>query len=416
MPIVNSVMYAEGRKVLHRFDELNVLILGGITNDPRAFAIQIDTLHHYLIDTVASDITIQLHCTSIVANNVAQSLNITQHDTIPTTNEELLTAVNDLDIDVVFDQNNQFNQKFFWSKFYEFEAVKTIEDLRNSIENYLIGSGITWSFTRPLWNMPLPMKYMATPGICMDYFDFMAKCTGIKKYTDNQKEKVRYITNKIKQIEFSRDILQYYVKRMRKARRNGMPDDDYNLELNYHLSNYYFLMAGTLDTVSRLMNDVYKLGLKRPQLAIEKVEFINANRKKRTGFVSLLTKKEFVDWISWLKERRNFVAHDGDIRQTPLVEAKKTPLTDDEINAIVDQQIDWTLMAANLPTDLYQAQREQAIQLARIQHGYKVIAEKIMMVPEADGGHKIYFPLLDIDLDYEKFADLMTKILYRLKK
>lgn len=403
--------------MLHNFSELNILLLGDINTDLQDFAVQIDTMHHYLRNTVGSDVTIKLHCTSSVLNDVAQSFNITKHNVNPSTDEELLSTVNDLDIDIVFDQNNQFKQKFLWSKFYEFDSVKTLEKLKESVENYLVGSGIAWSFASPFWNMPLFMKYMNTPGIGMDYFAFMGECTSTKGYTNIQQEKVRYITNKIKQVEYARDVLQYYIKRMRKARRNGMADDDYNIQLNYHLSNYYFLMAGTLDSLARLINDVYRLKLTRySDLAVEKSSFIDANRRKRTGLVRLFKTKKFVKWISFLKERRNFIAHDGDVRQTPLVKEKKVPLTDVEIDAIVDGQMDWSLLAGVLPADLLQAQREQAVQMARIQNDYEVIAEKIMMIPTQDGGHKVHSPLIDIDHDYEQFSEIMLKVLARLRK
>lgn len=403
--------------MLHNFNELNILILGNIDSDMQEFVVQVDTLHHYLRNTVGSDVTIKLHCTSSVADDVARSFGITRCNVNPSNNEGLLSAVNDLDIDVVFDQDNQFEQKFLWGKFYEFDTVKTLKELKESTENFLVGNGIAWSFANPFWNMPLFMKYTNTPGICMDYFAFMSECTSTKGYTDMQKEKVRYITNKIKQVEYARDVLQYYIKRMRKARRNGMADDDYNIQLNYHLSNYYFLMAGTLDSLARLINDVYKLKLTRySELAVEKDKFIDANRTKRTGLVRLLKNKKFVKWVSFLKERRNFIAHDGDVRQTPLVKEKKVPLTDAEANAIVDGQMDWTLLASVLSADLLQAQREQAVQIVRIQNDYEVVAEKIMMIPAQGGGHKIHSPLIDIDHDYEQFSEIMSKVLVRLRK
>jgi hypothetical protein len=325
--------------------------------------------------------------------------------------------VNDLDIDIIFDQDNQFEQKFLWSKFYEFECVKSFDNLRESVENYLVGNGISWSFANSFWNMPLFMKYLATSGICMDYFAFMGECVTTKGYSDAQKEKVRYITNKIKQVEYSRDVLQYYIKRMRKSRRNDMPDDDYNLQLNYHLSNYYFLMAGTLDSLARLINSVYVLGLtKYSDLAVEKKSFVDANRNKRTGFVRLFKNKKFVKWVSFLKDRRNFIAHDGDMRQTPLVKERKALLTDTEVDALVDKQLDWTLLSSYLPPDLLRAQREQAIQLVRVQNDYEVIAEKMMIIPAPGGGYKMHFPLIDIDYDYEHFSIIMSKVLDRLRR
>jgi len=417
MPIVSGNMYAEGHLILHKYNELNILILGDISDDLKIFATQIDTLHYYLRNTVMSDVTVYLHCTNSVLDDVARQLNIIKQDVDPSDNDELTSAVLNFDFDIVFDQENKFDQKFLWSKFYEFECVKNLVELKESVENYLIGSGIAWSFTNSFWNMPLFMKYMTAPGVCMDFFSFMSECVSNKKYTDNQKEQVRYITNKIKQVEYARDILNYYIKRMRKSRRNNMIDDDYNVQLNYHLSNYYFIMAGTFDSLARLINSVYKLGLTyHGDLAVEKIKFLNLNRKKRTGFVRLFKNKKFVKWVSFLKERRNFIAHDGDMRQTPLVKAKEVLLTDTEINEIVDKQLDWKLLSRYLPENLLMAQREQAVQLAKIKNNHKVIAEKVMIIPITGGGYKIHSPLIDIDHDFERFTEVMSKALSILRR
>ena len=404
MPIVNGNMYPEGRPILHKFNVLNILILGDITHDLAVF-----------IGHLGLDIEINLHCTGVVVNILAEQLCVERHEIAVVSNEDLLTTVGDLDIDIVLDQNDEFNQDFLWSKFYEFDACKTITDLQSSVENYLVGNGVAWSFAMPVWNMPLSMKYVSVPGLCMDYFSFMGECS-TKGYTSDQKERVRYVTNKIKQIEYARDVLQYYIKRMRKARRAGMSDDDYNIQLNYHLSNYYFLMAGALDSLARLINSVHKLGLTRyGDLAVEKDNFLARNRTKRTGFVRMFKEMKFKKWILFLKERRNFIAHDGDMRQTPLVEENSVPLTDAEVDAIVGQQLDWVFLATVLPAEMLQAQREQAVQLVRIQNDYKVIAEKVMLIPTA-GGHKMHYPLIDIDHDYEQFSEIMSKVLVRLRK
>jgi hypothetical protein len=204
---------------------------------------------------------------------------------------------------------------------------------------------------------------------------------------------------------------------MRKAERNGLPDTG-NLELNYHLSNYYFLMAGVMDSMARLINNVYKLGFTHPRdLGLEKPQFIEANRSRRTGFVRILTNKAFVGWLSFLKERRNFIAHDGDMRQSPLVEPNATPLADEEVERLVDQKMDWNYARSILPPESVQAMRDQAAQMIRIERDYRVIAKNVMIVPDVrTGGTKLYQPLRSIEYDYDKLCDVMVKLLDRLKQ
>lgn len=416
MPIVNGHMYAEAQGLVG-FDELNVLILGDFSNELATFAVQVDTLHTYIEETLCSNVRINLHCTDVVPDSTAQRLGVTRHSIGEPTETELYPIAKRLDIDVVFDQNHQFSERYAQKNFYEFQIVKALTELASSCEDFLIGHSIIWLFSDISWNTPLFMRYIGRQGLCSDYFVFMGECTRTKGYSTEQQDKIRYISNRLSQVEYSKDIIQYHIKRMRKAERNNCPDVG-NLELNYHLSNYYFLMAGIMDSVARLINDVYKLGFTRySDLALEKSQYIEANRRKRTGFVRILTSKAFVGWLSFLKERRNFIAHDGDMRQSPLVERNDTLLTDEEVEAFVDQRMDWDYVASVLPPETIQAMRDEAAQLVRIERDYRVIAKNVMVVPDARTGvTKIYQPLRSIEYDYDKLCDVMSKLLERLKQ
>jgi hypothetical protein len=409
-------MYAEA-KGLVRFDELNVLILGALSGELTSFAIQVDTLHAYITETLHSNVRIKLHCTNAVTENRARALRIMRHDIDEPTDVNLQSVAKQLDIDVVLDQSNQFSERYAQDNFYEFQIIKKVPELASSCEDFLIGHSIIWLFSNPSWNTPMFMRYFGRPGVCSDYFKFMGQCTSKNGYSSEQQEKVRYIANRLSHVEYSKDIIQYHLKRMRKAERNGLPDTG-NLELNYHLGNYYFLMAGIMDSMARLINNIYKLGFTRySDLALEKPQYIEANRRKRTGFVRILTNKAFAGWLSFLKERRNYIAHDGDMRQSPLVEQNDTLLTDEEVEQIVNQRMDWNYAAMILPPETIQAMRDEAAQMVRIERDYRVIAKNVMVVPDSKtGGTKIYQPLRSIEYDYEKLRRVMELLLERLKK
>ena len=401
MPIINGVIYPELRSILHKFDHLNILIIGDASHPELVeFFGQIDILRAYLSDIGKSHIDIRTHFSG-------------QLDEV-----DLLGKVSLEDLDIVLDFNKYYSEKFTNKNFYTVEIIQTINELVSSIENFLVGSGVAWRLREPVWNMKLLLRYMEQPGLCQDYYNYMVECQRSSKYTSEQIDHIRYIVNKIKQIDYARDILKYYVKRLRKAERSGIGDDDsYNLELNYHISNYYFLLAGTLDSMARLLNDFLKLEIPRNKyidLGLEKDTFIKRNREKHTGLARKLSVKRINHWMAFLKERRNFIAHEGDMRQTPLVEEIETPLTDTEINAIVDQQMDWIQLARLLPRDMYDAHRVMAFEMARIKNNYKVIARNTMHVPGKNGG-TIWLPLMSIDFDYEHFSEIMSKILVKLR-
>lgn len=401
MPMVNGVIYPELRPILHQFNILKVLILGDASNPDLAELLgQIDILHTYLSDIGRSNLKVSVQFNS------------------PLSEENLLAKIGSDDLDVILDLDGSYSDKFTNKNFYKVEIVQTIEELVYSIENFLVGSGVAWRLREPVWNMQPLLRYMEQPGLCQDYYNYMVECQRSSKYTSEQIDRIRYIVNKIKQIDYARDLLQYYVKRLRKAERSGICDDDtYNLELNYHISNYYFLLAGTLDSMARLLNDFLKLKIPRDKysdLGLEKATFIKRNKEKRTGLARKLSVKKINHWMSFLKKRRNFIAHEGDMRQTPLVEEIKTPLTDIEINAIVDKQMDWTQLARLVPQEMYDAHRAMAFEMARIKNNYKVIARNIMHIPGKNGG-TIWLPLMSVDFDYEHLSEIMSKILMKLK-
>lgn len=413
MPIVNGTMYPEAREQLRENNELKVLILGNDTQEISVFTVQLNTLHVY-INSLGSNVRISLYATPDFDSETARRTGITILSQAAS-EADLVEIVRANDIDVVYDQESSLRKRFTQDNFYIFQTTKTISELTMSCEDFLVGNEIPWLFSNITWNLPLLMRYFDRPSLCKEYFAFMGECTSTKRYTANQQDKLRYIANRLSHIEYSKDIIQSYIKRMRKTERNGYSDQDYNLELNYHLSNYYFLIAGVLDSMARFLNDLYKLKLPRRHLALEKVDFVNAHRRKRTGYVRILTRKDFTEWVGFLKERRNFIAHDGDMRQSPLVVQKDNLLTDDEVEQLVNQQSDWVFMATLLPQATVDALRNQAAQMVRIQNDYRTVAKNVMFVPDDNGGHKLYQPLPSIDYDYNKLNAVLTRILEKLK-
>jgi len=392
-------MYPELKPIIHHFDKLKILVIGSLSDPPMNGIInQIAVLHIYLA---------QINKPNIQIITLSASSNLSDDD--------LLDKVKSEDIDVVLDLEKSYTQKYINTNFYTTEIVQTTDQLGFSIENFLVGNGVAWRLSDPVWNMQHTLRYMEQPGLCHDFYTYMTKCQASGKYTSDQIDRIRYIVNKIKQISYSRDLLHYYIKRSRKAGRVGVADDDsYNLELNYHLSNYYFLLAGALDSTARLLNDFRKMGLsKYSDLGLEKDVFIEKSRIKRTGIARMLKTKKLNHWMTFLKNRRNFIAHEGDMRQTPLVKEKKKPLSDDEINSIVDQEMDWLQLAALIPRDMYDAHRAMVFEIIRIKHNYEVIAKNIMDVPSKKG-HTLWQPLISIDFDYEHFSEIMEGILAKL--
>lgn len=394
---------------------LNILILGNTNQQLDAFINQLAVLNERFVST-NSEVSIRLHVSSRFSSIMADQEDLATHEFMLSDQNSIKSVAQEADVDIIFDDTNALTDRFARNNFYIFEVVKSVRGLAAACEEFLLGHGVVGLFSNNMWSMPLLMRYYSRPGICANYFNFIGECTDIKSYTVEQKERVRYIANRIGQIEYSKDIIQSYIKRKRKAERNGYTQQDYDYELNYHLGNYYFLIAGALDSVARLLNEVLHLRLTRySTLALEKPSFIDANRRRRTGYVRILTNREFVNWITFLKERRNFIAHEGDMRQVPIVQQNETPLTDDEVDSIVDTQMDWAFAVSVQPARFFAAMRAQARELVRIERDYTEIAKNAMIIPNEDG-YKIYYPLPSINYDYEQLAKVLSKLLERLKR
>lgn len=393
-------MYPELRPIIHHFDKLKILIVGSLSQvDVAELIEQLAVLHIYLEEIGKQNIQV-----------------VIVHSEAGLNEEDLLTKVKVEDIDVVYDQQKSYSEKFINQNYYTVEILQSIDRISFAIESFLVGNGVAWRLSEPVWNTQLLLRYMEQPGLCHDYYIYMTECQSTGKYTGEQIERIRYIVNKIKQIDYSRDLLHYYIKRLRKSERAGLADDDsYNLELNYHLSNYYFLLAGVLDSIARLLNDFYKMGLtKYGDLGLEKDTFIKKTLKKRIGVARILKIKKLNHWMKFLKTRRNFIAHEGDMRQTSLVKEKKKPLSDDEINSIVDTLMDWPQLASLLPNDMYEAHRSMVFEITRIKENHEVIAKNIMDVPTKTG-HTLWQPLISVDFDYDQYSKIMYGILEKLK-
>jgi hypothetical protein len=415
MPFVNGTMYAEAREQFHDFGVLNVLLLGSASGELQKFIIDVSTLHAYVTQTLRKEVKINIHTTGAYSDALVRNFSLTTHIFNPLSADAIKEKALSSDIDVVLDQDDVLGKRYVQDNFYVFQTVKTLNELISSCEDFLVGNDIPWLFSDIAWNTPLFMRYYSRPGVCTDYFKFMGECTETKGYTSEQQEKVRYIANRIAQIEYSKDLIHSYIKRVRKAERNGFPDQDFNLELNYHLGNYYFLMAGVLDSMARLLNDVLRLGLNRRLLALEKEPFVDKNRRKRTGLVRILTNKDFVKWINFLKERRHFIAHDGDMRQSPLVVQNDILMSDQEVESKIDEKMDWAFAATVHTPELIQALRAQFAEIIRIKGDFREIARNAMIVPN-DDGHKVYQPLRSIDHDYEQLAAVLSKFLVKLRR
>lgn len=415
MPIVSGSMYPELKLQMLDSPEFNVLILGELTHDYLFFLSKLDVLHNYIEDRIGDDTKINLYALKSDKRNMLEiHEGVTVHKLESINAESIAELIRSTDADVVLDTEQLISDKDAIDNDVNYLVARDLEAAEAECETFLVGRNIAWIFKDPMWNTTLFTRYYMREGLCRDTFYFMAEAAEKNGYTQDQVERVRFLTNRIGQIDYCKDVINSYLQKKRRAYRHGNTEQDFNFELNYHLSNYYFLISGGLDIIARILNDVFSLGIKHfGGLGLEKNDLTKALEKDHPEIAKLYGVKKVKEWIEWLKERRNYVAHEGGVHHTQLVEEKAVKMTPEELERKIDEQTDWVLMKAMLTPELYQAQRDMVANIVRMDD-YDEVAADVMLV-KTGGNTKVFMPLRNINHDYDHFQEITRKTLDNLK-
>lgn len=414
-PIVNGNMFPELHEQMLDPTEFNVLILNSLNNEHLKFLSQLEVLHNYIKSKIDDGTVIQIHAIKDSKKNMfEEQVRVTVHKL---DNVKLATAlglIKQLDIDVVLDNAPHFSDKEVIDNDTSFKVVRDLDSLISECETFLVGRNIPWILNDAMWNTTWFARYYSRPGLCRNVFNFMGEAKAEYKYTDEQVERVRYLTNRIGQIDYSRDVLNSYLQKKRRVFRHDIKHQDYSFELNYHLSNYYFLISGGLDILARILNDVYGLKIKRyAGLGLEKEDFNKALQSKRPDIAKLYGTKKVKSWIEWIKERRNYIAHEAGMHHSPLVKEKAKKMTKQELEQKIDEQTDWDFLKLIYPPEQYQARRDMVANVVKLEDYEEELSD--VMIVKTSGNTKLFLPLRNIDYDYQQFQDVIRKTVTSLQ-
>jgi hypothetical protein len=415
MPIVSGNMYPELKLQMLDSSEFNVLILGELTADHLFFLSKLDVLHNYIGDRIGDGTKINVHALKSDKRNMYEALeSVSVHQLEAINAKSIAELIQSTDADVILDTEQLISDKDVIDNDEKYLVVRDLDATEVECETFLVGRNIAWIFKDPMWNTTLFTRYYMRAGLCRDTFYFMGEAADKNGYTQDQVERVRFLTNKIGQIDYCKDIINSYLQKKRRAYRHGNTDQDFNFELNYHLSNYYFLISGGLDIIARVLNDVFSLGITHfGGLGLEKDDLTKALEKDHPDIAKLYGVKKVKEWIEWLKERRNYVAHEGGVHHTQLVEEKAVKMTPEELERKIDEQTDWPLMKTMLTPEQYQAQRDMVANIVRMDD-YDEVAADVMLV-KTRGNTKVFMPLRNIDHDYKHFQDITRETIEKLR-
>lgn len=410
-PYINGTIYPELHTQLRDSVVLNVLLLGEATMDTLNLQSKVDVPHNYIEDKIQDGTKIIVHSVKSANKNMYESIEFLEVEELNISSIDLIKkAITELNIDIILDLDKFIKEKPKLELDKITKVINTYQELEEQIETFLVGRNIAWLFSMQMWNTTIHLRYLSRPGLAADAFALITKIQNSSNYTDKQVAKARYLANKMTQIDYAKDLLNSFIMKKRRIIRNGIEHQDYSFELNYHLSNYYFLISGVLDLLARFLNELYSLGItSHHSLALEKDKFIEIISEKQRKLSEEIYANDFSKWIEWMKLRRNFIAHDAGMSHTSLLQEKKIKMTPEELEAKIDAQANWPSFKELLTPELYQAQRDMVANIVSLDDYDEVMAD--VMVVETNEGQKMFQPLMNIDYDYEKLTELLANLL-----
>lgn len=398
MPIVEGEMIGALRRKLFKHNSLKIVKVGTEDDEFNEEARKIRIINAYVQDECDGAVSIEL-------------TNVEQLDA-----EDATEYAKTNDVDIIWSENMELSEEQAKVMKDVAKVSKDLSGVIDEIESFLVGNGIYWNHELPAWNSDALMRYNTKNGIAQKAADFLANAQQNLNYTAKIIDRIRYLAVKATTAFYAKDTLQFFLQSRRKSRRRDFDrQQTYTIELNYNLTNYYFLMASTFDIIARILNDRYELGIARfNSLGLEKDDFISALRPHNPALADFLENEDTKKWVKWLKRRRNFIAHEAGIRSSPIVEERDPQLTEDELEAIVEQQMDWDYVRRLFPPELYESQRQQVRSLMNYQHNYIEVLDDVMIV-ETSGNKEIFLPLEAVDYDFEKYSSIVEEILRLLE-
>lgn len=404
----------------------NVLLLDIAQTDVSSILTYTEMLHDYLDRLGLTNNRIRMHVavssSTMFLNTLAQMNDFFfVHEIEVDSKDAILQLADTQDIDILLDEVERFTKQEIHQSREKIAIVHWYKpqftDLLNAI---CTGWGVVWNFREPVFNGHWITKYLEPNSLARNVFDFMA--TGQNQgYNPEQVNFIRSMSNKISQLNHSRQLLDYTLLLHRHANRHELPTNDLLFEHSYHLNNYYILMSSTLDVFSRLINSVYSLGFRQfAPYTLDKTTFLDALALKRKTLSDIIRLKKHLDWMDWLRQRRNLFAHQSHIGLTEVIRRKRIQLTEQELDQKVEDSMDWAYMAtAGIGNDVITQMKSMNRFQIDLEENYEKVVSDIMTLEKqerisGDVRQVIYFPLRAIEDDYKLFDGLVNRLIKNL--
>ncbi len=426
MPIVSGYHVPEIVNQRARPNVFNVLLLDLNFNQISTISIYTDMLHNYLGTLGLTENRIRLH----IATDDERSIHglTLMHDELKAhvidieSKDEILELAALIDADIVLDEKDRFTKKEIFDKADTLSIVQFFNPQFNDLLSAICtGWNVPWNFREPIWNASWISKYLENGTLAKRVFNFMDGSRS-KNYSDDQRHIVRNLSNKISQVNHCKQVLDYKLLLRRYAKRHSIKAEDILFEISYELNNYYILISSCLDVMSRLLNDVYELGY-GPYMSytLDKQEFLDRLALKRKGLVSTISLNKYLDWMDWLKKRRNRLAHQEHLYLTTVIQRKDVQLSDAEIEQAVDAAFPYDdYVQAGIATSVISGLKEMQRFQIDLEQNHETVFEDVTTMKKQDRKTRtekeiIFFPLRALEDDHKMMGELINRIMRNLE-
>jgi len=426
MPTINGVTYPELNIHSAPNTIFRVVLLTMNADYLYSLMKKLDILKYYLSD-IGSDFEIEIRVArteSLDTNKEKYSYSV--FDDLGKDVNKILSYAHSNNIDLIYSDDLDLIAELYKSG-NPFQYAETLAQLENEIGAFVTGKNVPWDFDNPVWNATWFSKSIENQPLLGNLRDLYNIASVTLGYSSAQSSFVRALQHKAMQVRHCEEVLLSLIQRKHFAERNYQIKDsynyesyyDYSFELNYHLGNFYFLLSGTFDIIGRLLTDLYSISGKDVRPNIEHEKFLEQLKSKNAELFDLYSEEVMNDWMKWIKRKRNYVAHESEASYTNVIKAKKTKLTDAEVEVKVDAMQKWKALRMLLGDEYVESQKGMGRFVVRMHEDNEIITKDAMQVNYNDKGEiatVLFHPLVDTKADYDKYQvliDTTAKILLR---
>lgn len=325
--------------------------------------------------------------------------------------EKFQSMAKTINADLIITENKEIIDFFRKEKRELNFLIEDYDGAKRNMEAFVRGHEIPWSFSSPTWNMPWSSFYSMSDNFCKKAYEIYG--TKLRKVRlDEQTIEIArsLLLNRVSNICYTKDKLLFYIQQRNYAKRQGWKRQGFQFEAAYYLCHYYLLLWGGVDQLSRILNKALGLNFTRfTEINIIRKDFVDKIIAIDEGLGNIYRDKDFLKWITLLKKKRHFTAHEGSIILSPLMEKPKTEPSEEELEREAQATSEWTMMKKTLPPELfnwYHTSLKQSIRISK----FKVLLDDTMVIQ--DGKEQIIFrPLISIDWDFDNFERMILNTL-----